>query len=76
MKPRSTSEMEALVVSAVIGTEIPYPSSQTDIASGTWSTPTAFIASQNRPSLVAASPMVPKATSFPLTEKPSWAALS
>ena len=63
--------MEALVVSRVIGTEIPYPSSHTDIANGTCSTPAALIASQNRPSLVAASPMVPNATSSPLTEKPS-----
>src|ERR1700730_15486245 len=75
-KPRNTSEIEALVVAAVIGTEMPYPSSQTDIANGTCSTPTALIVSQNSPSLVAASPIVPKATSFPLTENPSCRDLS
>ncbi len=71
MKPRSTSEIELLVVSALIGTEIPYPSSHTDSAMGTWRTPAAFTVSQKWPSLVAASPMVPKATSLPLTENPS-----
>ena len=76
MKPRSTSEIDALVVSWVIGTEIPYPSSHTDMARGTWSTPAALIDSQNSPSLVAASPIVPKATSLPLTENPSWTPLS
>ena len=76
LKPRSTSEIDAFVVSVVIGTEIPYPSSHTDIAIGIWSTPAALIASQNRPSLVAASPMVPNATSLPLTENPSCASFS
>ena len=76
VKPRSTSEIDAFVVSAVIGTEIPYPSSHTDIARGTCSTPQALIDSQKSPSLVAASPMVPKATSLPLTEKPSWTPFS
>src|SRR4029077_11553815 len=71
VNPRSTSEIEAFVVSAVIGTEIPYPSSQTDSATGTCSTPMALTASQKGPSLVAASPIVPNATSLPLTEKPS-----
>ena len=36
MKPRSTSEIELLVVSALIGTEMPYPSSHTDSAIGTF----------------------------------------
>ena len=71
MKPRSTSEIEDLVVSALIGTEIPYPSSHTESAIGTCSTPAAFTASQNCPSLVDASPMVPNATSLPRFEKPS-----
>jgi hypothetical protein len=71
MNPRRTSEIDALVVSAVIGTEMPYPSSHTESAIGTCRTPAALTASQKRPSLVEASPMVPKATSLPLTEKPS-----
>ena len=42
---------------------------QTDMAIGICSTPAAFIASKNTPSEVDALPIVPKATSFPLTEK-------
>src|SRR5438445_1884735 len=76
MKPRRTSEIDDLVVSALIGTEMPYPSSQTDSAIGTWRTPAALTVSQKCASLVAASPMVPKATSLPLTEKPSCAVRS
>src|SRR5260221_281079 len=53
MKPRSTSEMDDFVVSSEIGTEMPYPSSHTDSAIGTCSTPAALMDSQKYPSLVA-----------------------
>ena len=76
MKPRRTSEIDDLVVSALIGTEMPYPSSHTDSAIGTCRTPAALSVSQKWPSLVAASPMVPNATSLPLTEKPFCTAFS
>src|SRR5690242_382397 len=76
MKPRSASEIDALVVAMEIGTEIPYPSSHTDRARGTCRTPAALTDSQNKPSLVDASPIVPNATSLPLFEKPSCADFS
>src|SRR5260370_15528359 len=76
VQPRSASEIELLVVSALMGAEIPYPSSQTESAIGTCRTPAALTVSQQWPSLVAASPMVPNATSWPLTEKPSCAVRS
>src|SRR4051812_12967011 len=67
--PERAAEMEALVVWYFLGTEIPYPSSQTKTASGTCNTPAAFIVSQKCPSLVEASPMVQKQISFPLSDK-------
>ena len=45
---------------------MPYPSSQTKTAKGTFSTPAALMLSQNKPSEVEASPMVQKTTSLPL----------
>src|SRR5437868_10309787 len=48
---------------------MPYPSSHTNMANGTCNTPAAFIVSQNTPSLVDASPIVVKQTSFPLLDK-------
>src|SRR6266853_1961858 len=65
VKPRRTSEIDDLVVAMEIGTKIPYPSSHTDNASGTCSTPAALTDSQNSPSLVDASPILPR-----LIEKP------
>ena len=76
MKPRRASEIDDLVVAIDIGTEIPYPSSHTERASGTCSTPAALTDSQNSPSLVDASPIVPNATSLPPIEKPSCADFS
>lgn len=61
--------MLCLTVWNFLGTEIPYPSSQTETAMGIWVTAAAFIASQKMPSLVLASPMVTKHTSFPFLEK-------
>src|ERR1043166_2293482 len=63
--PPSASEIEFLVVWKCRGTEIPYPSSQTNMASGTFNTPAAFTVSQKCPSLVEASPIVQNTTSFP-----------
>ena len=45
---------------------MPYPSSQTKAANGTFNTPAAFMVSQKCPSLVEASPIVLKQISFPL----------
>src|SRR5215203_1238457 len=61
--------MEPLVVWYFLGTEIPYPSSQTKITSGTCNTPAALTVSQNGPSEVDASPIVQKHTSLPLVER-------
>ncbi len=58
--------MDAFVVWYFLGTEIPYPSSHTKTAKGICSTPAAFMVSQKCPSLVDASPIVQKQTSFPL----------
>ena len=64
--PANASEILPLVVCNSLGTEIPNPSSQTDITIGICKTPAALIVSQNGPSEVEASPIVPNATSFPL----------
>ena len=53
-----------------MGTEIPYPSSQTEKTTGICKTPAALILSKNIPSDVEASPMEVKQTSLPSLEKP------
>ena len=68
-KPDKAVEILSLVVWYFFSTDIPYPSSQTDITSGISKTQAAFMDSQKTPSEVLASPIVPKATSFPLFEK-------
>src|SRR3954466_10073804 len=68
--PLSASDIEPFIVWYFLGTEMPYPSSHTNTASGTCSTPAALMVSQNCPSEVDASPMVQKQTSFPLSESP------
>ena len=57
--------MDAFVVWYFLGTLMPHPSSHTFTNMGTCSTQAAFIVSQNGPSDVLASPMVPMATSRP-----------
>ena len=63
--PAIRALMLPLVVWWSLLTLMPQPSSHTLMARGTCSTPAAFMASQKGPSLVLASPMVPKATSLP-----------
>ena len=62
--------MLSLAVWNFLGTEMPYPSSHTLMHRGTPKTAAAFMVSQNMPSEVEASPMVPKATSSPSRENP------
>jgi hypothetical protein len=69
-------EIEPFVVWISFGTEIPKPSSQIEIASGTCRTPAAFSVSQNIPSLVPALPPVANVTSSPFLERPSATARS
>src|SRR6185295_19034239 len=69
LNPLNNSEIDSLVVWYFLGTEIPYPSSHTNMTRGTCNTPAALIVSQKIPSLVDASPIVVKQTSLPLLDK-------
>ena len=64
-KPDKAAEMLSFTVWYFLGTEMPYPSSHTLMSMGTSSTHAAFMDSQNNPSDVLASPIVPTAISLP-----------
>ena len=68
-KPFKALEILFLTVCISLGTEIPYPSSQTATINGTFITAAAFIVSQNTPSDVELSPIVQNDISFPFFEK-------
>ena len=67
--PDKAVEMLSFTVWYFLGTEMPYPSSHTLMSIGTSSTHAAFMDSQNNPSDVLASPMVPTAISLPPSVK-------
>src|SRR5688572_31565315 len=75
-KPVRSFEIDPFVVWISFGTEIPKPSSQIEMASGTCRTPAAFRVSQNIPSLVPALPPVANVTSSPFFDRPSATARS